>query len=326
MNGRDPIAKETRDEAARWYARLNTPTVTTDCLREFRAWKEIGDNREAYADIDAFWRRVEQLKGDPDIVEAGEEALERKSKTGPFKGPGGKGALGVLLAVSLGAALAYGYRAYTGRPYSTEIGEQRLVRLDDGSRVRLDTDSQLRVKLSKGERRIELLRGQAFFEVAHDPARPFIVHAADTSVRALGTRFDVRRSADVVRVTLVEGKVEVATELVAGPSSWTLTPDQQITLGKGSATRRQLVDAAAATSWTSGRLVFQNQSLQSAVDEVNRYSRTQIVLTDASLGRTPVSGSFESGDTEAFVAAVKSLHNLTVEERTAREIRLAPAA
>ncbi|MBA4010988.1 MAG: iron dicitrate transport regulator FecR [Phenylobacterium sp.] len=325
MNGRDPIAKETRDEAARWYARLNTTTVTTECLREFRAWKEIGDNREAYADIDAFWRRAEQLKGDPDIAQAGQDALERKSKPGPFKGPGGKGALAVLLAVGLGAAVAYGYRAYTGEPYSTEIGEQRLVRLEDGSRVRLDTDSQLKVKLSKAERSIELTKGQAFFEVAHDPSRPFIVHAEGTSVRALGTRFDVRRSTGKVQVTLLEGKVEVATALTSGPSSWILAPDQQITLRKGTASR-ELVDAAAATSWTSGRLVFQNQSLQSAIDEVNRYSRTQVVLSDAALGAIPVSGSFESGDTEAFVAAVKSLHNLTIQERTAREIRLAPAA
>lgn len=319
MSDRDPIAKETRDEAAQWYARLNNTTISTQTLREFQAWKKAGDNRQAYMDIAEFWRKAGLLAQDEDIAKAGEEALERKNPLGPA----GKGVLGALIVAGLGAALAYGYGAYKGTPYGTEVGEQRIVRLADGSKVRLDTDSRLRVRLSDKLRRIELERGQAFFDVAPDPDRPFVVEANGSEVRALGTRFDVRRSGDAVRVVLVEGKVRV--DAPRGTSSHTLAPGQQLDVRGGEAASPTRVDAAAATSWTTGRLVFQNQPLKAAIDEVNRYSQTKIVLEAPGVAATPVSGSFESGDTEAFVNAVNALHHLRIASRSAREIRLEPA-
>ena len=219
--------------------------------------------------------------------------------------------------------MAYGYRTYVGDTYSTEVGEQRLVRLTDGSRLRVDTDSQLRVRMRRDQRLIELVRGQAFFEVAHDPSRPFIVRSNGTSVRAIGTRFDVRRGKDGVQVILLDGKVRV--ESAASGKSWTLAPGEEIR-PSAPAPAPRAIDAAAATSWTSGRLVFQNQPLQSAIDQVNRYSDTKVVLGEASLAKTTVSGSFETGDTEAFVGAVKDLYGLKITSRTPKEIRLEPAA
>ncbi|WGU42061.1 MULTISPECIES: FecR family protein [unclassified Phenylobacterium] len=321
MDGRDPIAKETRDEAARWYAKLNNTTITTQCLREFREWRNIGDNRQAYDDIDAFWKRIEALKADEEIKAAAQEALDRKKPGRP--GPVLKGLIAAFLVASSGAALVYGYRAYMGTAYSTDVGEQRLVRLADGSRLHIDTDSQLRVRMRPSERSIVLVRGQAFFEVAHDPARPFVVQSNGTSVRALGTRFDVRQDKDGVQVILVEGKVQVMS--ATSGRSWTLAPGEEIRTSTAAPAPRP-IDAVAATSWTSGRLVFQDQPLQSAIEQVNRYSATKVVLGEAGLARTPVSGSFETGDTEAFVGAVKDLYGLKVASRTAREIRLEPAA
>lgn len=319
MSDRDPIAKETRDEAAQWYARLNNTTVSTEMLRQFQDWKKTGDNRQAYMDIAEFWRKAGQLTHDEDIAKAGEEALERKKPLGP----GGKGLLGVLVVAGLAAAIAYGYDLQKGTPYATEVGEQRIVRLADGSKVRLDTDSRLRVRLSSELRRIELESGQAFFDVAHDPDRPFVVAADGSEVRALGTRFDVRREGDAIRVVLVEGKVRV--DAPRQSSTHTLAPGQQLDVRAGRAASPIRVDAASATSWTSGRLVFQNRPLQGAIDEVNRYSQAKIILDAPALAATPVSGSFESGDTEAFVAAVQALHHLRVASRNAREIRLEPA-
>lgn len=325
MSDRDPIAKETRDEAAQWYARLSNSTVSTQTLRDFRAWKQIGDNLQAYMDIDAFWKKAGLLQGDDEIAKAAQDALNRKSPADLLKGPGGKGALGALLVVGLGAALAYGYQRHLGTPYETSVGEQRTVRLSDGSKLLLDTDTQLRVRLSGKARRIDLQSGQAFFEVAHDASRPFIVRAGETEVRALGTRFDVRRAGEVVRVVLVEGKVRVDAGAGDKPASWTLAPNQQLRVDERAEERPQAIDAAAATSWTTGRLVFSSQPLSAAVAEVNRYSRTKVVITDPNLAATPVSGSFESGDTEAFVNAVKDLHDLRIASRDAREIRLEPA-
>lgn len=321
------ISKETRDEAARWWARLNNTTITTQDLREFREWKKHGQNAEAFTEIENFWRKVGILQHDEDIQEAAQDALDRKSK-GPFGGPGGRGLAGVLLAVAVGAAGAYGWKVSAGQAYETEVGEQRTVRLADGSRLQLDTDTKVRVRLTRKDRRLELARGQAFFTVAHDADRPFIVRADDAEVRALGTRFEVRRSADSIQVTLVDGKVRVNGVTQGGSAkAWVLAPGQSITVGRAAPSPAiQSADLEAATSWTSGRLVFQEQPLGAAIAEVNRYSPAKIKLTDPDLAQTPVSGVFDTGDTEAFVAAVSDLYSLRIAARDAREIRLEPAA
>lgn len=321
------VTKETRDEAARWYAKLNSTTVTTEALRAFRDWRRVKENAIAYADIEDFWQRIEVLKNDADIKEAAEQALDPKKPASPLSGPGAKGLAIALLALGLAAAGAYGWRAINGVTYSTGVGEQRTLRLADGSKVQLDTDSKLRVRISGVERQIELARGQAFFSVARDASRPFVVEAGDTKIRALGTRFDVRRRAGDVQVVLTEGKVRVDGRKEGQPSAWILAPGDTITVGKKTpspAIRR--ADVEAATSWTQGRLTFQDQPLASAIAEVNRYSSEKIVLTDPSQAKARVSGSFEAGDTEAFLTAITDLYGLRITARNPREIRLEPAA
>ena len=98
--------------------------------------------------------------------------------------------------------------------YTTAVGEQRVIQLADGSNVSLDTDSRIRVRFAGAERRLELERGQALFDVADD-GRPFVVVAGDTSITAVGTVFDVRRHSDGVKVTLVSGVVDVAGKTAA---------------------------------------------------------------------------------------------------------------
>ncbi|MFB2350973.1 FecR family protein, partial [Priestia megaterium] len=121
----------------------------------------------------------------------------------------------------------------------------------DGSRLRLDADSRARVRLSAERRDVELLEGRAFFDVAHDAARPFVVKAGATSVRALGTRFEVGRTGPAVEVTLVEGKVQV--EDAGAKAAVILAPgDQAVVERPAAAPRLAKVDAAAETSWTTG--------------------------------------------------------------------------
>lgn len=316
-----------RDEAAQWYAKLNNTMVSTDALRAFRAWRKDPACDEAYLEIEAFWGRVGKLEQDQDIKQAADEALARPSKGGPLARPGGRGLAGAVLLGAIGVALAFGWQAHSGKSYRTGVGEQRLVRLEDGSRVRLDTDSQVRVRLRSSERAIELVSGQAFFEVAHDAARPFVVRADGASITALGTRFDVSRTKTGVEVTLIEGKVRVDGEAAGTPASWTLRPGQQVAVGLALAEPVvRTVDAGAATSWTTGRLVFRGVPLAAAIAEVNRYSPRKVVLEDTALAATPVTGAFDSGDTDAFVAAVSDVYDLRVDQADAREIRLKPPA
>jgi transmembrane sensor len=195
------------------------------------------------------------------------------------------------------------------RGYETGVGEQRLVQLEDGSRVRLDTRTRIEVVMSSHLRQIRLLSGQAYFEVAHDAARPLVVIAGRTRVRAVGTRFDVRKDGGQVRVTLVQGVVEVGQGLGAA-APVRLKAGQAVT-SDGSVGVPTAADAAAATSWTTGRMVFNGVPLRAAVAEVNRYSRRQIVLEARGPGERAVTGVFDSGDTAAFLAAVCELDGLT---------------
>jgi len=317
--------KRIRDEAAGWYARLNKTTISHETIRAFREWRSDERHAEAYAEIDAFWRRIGKLRNDEEIQRAAGEALGRAdAKKGHMPRPGGKtlGAAAFALLLAAGAALAWPH--VMGRAYETATGEQRLIRLADGSRLRLDADSRARVRLSAERRDVELLEGRAFFDVAHDAARPFVVKAGATSVRALGTRFEVGRTGPAVEVTLVEGKVQV--EDAGAKAAVILAPgDQAVVERPAAAPRLAKVDAAAETSWTTGRLVFRDQPLAAAVAEVNRYAPTRIVLADPELSALRVSGVFDAGDADAFVGAVSALYGLEP-QRHGREIRLVPAA
>jgi transmembrane sensor len=197
------------------------------------------------------------------------------------------------------------------------------VQLDDGSRIRLDTDTRLVVRLSSARRLVQLQRGQAFFEVAHDATRPFVVEAGTTDVRALGTQFDVRRDAVHVQVTLLQGRVEVRQGSSDHGAAVVLHPGEQV-VANGALGRPALADLTTATSWTDGRLLFHAIPLRQAIAEMNRYSRRRIVLAAPGLGDEAVTGAFDTTNVEGFVLAVSGLHGLRV-ERDDKEIRLIPA-
>jgi transmembrane sensor len=307
------MAPRTTGEAARWFARLGRRAVTTESLRAFRDWRRDPRNAEAYREVETAWTKAGGLAHDAEIRAATEAALARRPLRARLRAllqdhPVGAGLAGGGLALALGALAVLAALPAT---YATGVGEQRLVVLKDGSRVRLNTDTRVAVRFAGGERRLTLRRGEAFFEVAHDPARPFLVDAGAADVRALGTRFDVRREPGAVQVVLVEGSVRVRRDDSA--DAWTLKPSQQLTVRKGDGARLAEADAGRATSWTSGRLVFRDTPLGEAVAEVNRYAPRKVVLADPALAAAPVSGVFDTGDTAAFVAAATSLFDLTAE-------------
>ena len=329
MSAQTSADDRARQEAADWFARLNTKTITTAELRAFRTWRGSPANSEAYADVEAVWKAAEHLRHDPDIGDMVRTALTKTPPRHRLRDwlhavpPAGR--ISALVAVGLGAVLlASGVMvSQAGQIYRSGLGEQRIVRLEDGSQVRLDTNTQLTVRFAKAARRVELSRGQAFFDVAHDATRPFTVRADGAEVRAVGTRFDVRRDGSAVQVTLVEGRVQV--RQAEGGGAWTMDPGQQLRLGsKPAATppEVQRIDAAAATSWTDGRLTFHAMPLSAAIAEVNRYGRQKVTLEAADLSERAVSGAFDTGNTEAFVAAVSELYGLQADRRPDGQIVL----
>lgn len=302
-------SQQARTEAADWFARLNKRDVSTADMEAFRIWRKAPGHKEAYDEVDAFWRRSEALKADPDIKAVMEGALSRTAPQRSAK-PRRLG-YGLAFALVLLAALGGGYVLWGPKVYSTGVGEQRTIQLTDGSSVVLDTDSKVEVRLTAARRDIRLDRGQALFDVAHDRQRPFVVTAGDTAVTALGTRFDVRREDGGAAVTLVRGAVEVRERSDGAAKVWRLTPGQRVATQTPSPAPSR-VDLDTATSWTSGRLIFRAVPLREAVAEFNRYERQKIEVAEGPVGDELITGVFAVGDADTFVGSLADLHDLTV--------------
>lgn len=318
---------QAREQAADWFARLKTRETSAADLEAFRIWRKAPGHKEAYDDVVAFWTQSEALKSDPDIQDALAAALTRADKAPESRSakPSYRPIVGLGLAAAVIALVAGGAFILRGsQSYATDVGQQRLVRLADGSTVRLDTNSKIEVRLKAGRRDVRLVRGQALFQVAHDAARPFVVQADGASVTALGTRFDVKHEVGGVRVTLVQGSVEVRAPHGAAPQVWRLQPGQAVSTNQPATTPKP-VDVDVATSWTQGRLVFHALPLTQAVAEVNRYSHDRIELVPGPLADRPITAAVNAGDTEAFVAAVAEVHNLKVTRSEKGVIRLSEA-
>jgi transmembrane sensor len=197
--------------------------------------------------------------------------------------------------------------------------------LADGSRLRLSSATTLRVTLDKVRREVEVRTGEALFEVAKDPGRPFVVRAGGHQVRALGTVFTVRRlpsAPDALAVTLLEGRVEVGPvhPTAASPSPVVLQPGQRLELTGAKATPRlDRPPVDHATAWTREEVALDDVSLSEAIAEMNRYSRRQIVLQrDPRLAPLRLSGVYRAGDNEGFARAVAALHGLEVRRQDDR--------
>lgn len=317
----DALSVEDR-EAAEWHVRLGEPPLSAETLAAFRIWRQVGENAEAYRRVEAIWRSAGGLSRDRDI-----EALTRTT----LADTGGRvrrrrrawaAPAGLALACTLTAAVALAFWLPARGVHQTAVGGREVVALADGTQVELDTDTRIKVRYVAGERRVVLERGQALFTVARDAARPFRVEAGGTEVTALGTVFDVRREASGARVTLVEGSVSVA-DSYAPARTWRLAPGQRVETFQADPAPIS-VDPAVATSWSEGRLVFQDTPLREAVAETNRYLTGKIVLAAGSAADTPVNGAFVTGDREAFVAAVSDLFDLTAQPTADGGVRLSP--
>ncbi len=191
----------------------------------------------------------------------------------------------------------------------TQIGEIRQVPLTDGSIATVNTASKVGVHFEKAERIIKLAEGEAWFRVAHDKTRPFIVEAGDVRVRAVGTAFSVRRrngSADVlvtegVVETWVVGKEAQAVRLSAGSKAFVSKDAGEIAATSASSE----IDRSLA--WRTGELALDGETLEYAVEEINRYNTRKLVIDSTELAREPIVGYFRTNEPANFGHAVSAL-------------------
>jgi transmembrane sensor len=216
--------------------------------------------------------------------------------------------LAAAAAVAVAATATWRY-ALDGELYRTRLGERRVVTLSDGSRVHLNTASTVKVTMEKRRRRVHLVKGEALFEVAHDPARPFLVDAGSAHLRAVGTAFNVRIRESLVELTVTEGVVAITPngDPVRGPGA------PHIAAGDGAVIRSGAVAPTALnpdllrqrTAWQDGVIELDGETLSQAVDEFNRYRGHPIIVGDPRLANLRVGGRFEVDEADKFLTALE---------------------
>jgi len=272
------------------------------------SWRRVPENAAAYARAEAFWEDSAKLSNDPDILRALHGAAERRHRTSRFGMLRSTPAVMLTAAILLVAFLvsvASLRRSATDESYQTAVGERSTARLPDGSSVQLDTDSAAATRFSPDQRRIQLTRGQAYFQVAHASARPFVVDAGDgITITATGTQFDVRRLSDRVIISLVEGSVTVRR---GSADLARMTPGSVIAVavGAGVVPANRTIDET--TGWRRGHLTFRDMPLADAVAEVNRYTERKFKIGRPGADEERVSGEFSTSDPEGFQRAVNTL-------------------
>jgi len=300
-------------EAAVWLARLQGDARTPAREAAFKDWLAADPAHqtafEKATDIWAALPGAAQLLGEP---------ARGTAKVVPIDRWRSRPVHALALAASLVLALGLGTFLMLSRPaaYSTAIGEQKVATLEDGSRIALNTDSSVEVHYDGAQRLVELDRGEAMFEVAHNSARPFLVRAGDKQVRAVGTSFVVRREGDGVVVTLLQGKVAVTDIRPAAvkPQATYLNPGDRLRAPVGGPAQIDAQSADAATAWRRGQAMFADTPLADAVTELNRYGGPRLMIDDPRLAGLKISGVFATNDTGEFARAVAALHGLRVEQ------------
>jgi transmembrane sensor len=367
-HGASRIRDEILGEASRWFIELNEHAQDEATRRAFDGWlRRSPEHVHAFLQISAHWEEstpradaavesIDELvalaKSDANVVSFTHATCPLVPPTRAFAAHGVAVRpirwLGVTLAacVLLSVTAAFVWNQYFRGSYSTGLGEQRSLRLADGSTVELNSQTRIRVRYTSQERHIDLLEGQALFHVAKNQAQPFIVASGNTHVRAIGTQFDVYRKQSSTVVTVVEGKVAVEPALseytvadagespvdalgsaISDPASGSvlLEGGQQLTLAVDAASaapaRLRPADLEATTAWTQRRLIFRGTPLAEVVSEFNRYSERPMVVSDAQLAALPISGVFSSSDPTDLLRFLRDVGGYEVREtRTAIEI------
>jgi transmembrane sensor len=327
------------EQAAEWFVEFRTGDVDATSRSEFDAWMRASpEHLRAYVEVAAIWsesgslRAQSQLDTDELIALARSEraaapivalpGVERAVR-GSFRRKYISLAAALLLALT-GGALLTSYQLYRAPEYSTEVGEQRSFMLSDGSTVELNSRSKLRVRFSPAERVVELVEGQALFHVAKNPARPFIVRSAQTTVRAVGTRFDVYKKQAGTVVTVLEGRVTVAggfpSESATDSAVPLLSAGEQLAVTPRARSRPTRANVAAATAWTQRQLILENAPLSQVTEEFNRYSARKLVAEDHGDPPLRLSGVFAT-DPEFLLRYLRERPDIVVSE-TRAEVRI----
>jgi transmembrane sensor len=310
--------RDSEEEALAWVVRLSSGDATDGDRAEFDLWCRAAENATAYRRARLLWLGLrdavvalpgddEAGRGRPLPLRRDVTPIEPRNRVGR-RGPGRmrRFAIAAALALTFAGGAAQYVRVWQFDHTSGPMSMHRTT-LADGSTVTLTPDTAIDTIFQNGSRHVALARGEAFFDVRRDPARPFVVSAGHGVVRVLGTAFSVRRDADGRGTVVVRrGRVEVR----SGERSVILTPDRAVSFTTDGLQAVRAVSAEQLTAWERGRLVMENQPLAKVVAEINRYGNRRVVLLNEEAGRRRVDAVVELAQIDSWLAALAGSQGL----------------
>lgn len=340
-------APHERPQAADWLAKLDRGELTADEREEFAKWlREDPRNKDAIRDAASLWYGMNEPLRQFGVVFAGAARQTVPLAMLPtifwrifarFRGALAAGGLAAVIGLAAVVLVSRQPQPIEGY-FATKIGETRIVALGDGTQVHLNTNTIVEQSYSSEERSIRLIAGEAIFDVAHEPKRPFVVYAADGMIRAVGTRFAVRVVEDKVSVTVTEGRVALLQRSGTsdqardhgGPASVSVSP---VMVGDGEAGEIDRVigsvkrrvserDVAERLSWAEGKLVFYDKPLQTVVDEVARYTTVRITVADEALKNEKITGILIIGDVNLMLEGIEGALGVKADWSSPDAVRL----
>lgn len=348
MNVTDfPDLERARQQAAEWLARLDRGLDAGE-RRDLRLWCAASPaNARALRQVSGLWGEMDALQrlGDtlPDETSGTLETLALPEAAPPMRAPMRRRrarpalAAGIAIGLLIAGAAAWMQRGGLFAPvpdaarvlatFSTAVGEQREVGLQDGSTLAINTASQVELlRLDDNARELRLQRGEAHFTVAKDASRPFRVSVADHVVEAVGTAFDIRlHDSGAIEVAVTEGRVRLlAGDQHAGQFDM---GDKLLIDAAGNVQRTRLdtygMDAHLA--WRQGMIEFRGQPLSEAIAEFSRYTPVRFVIADPAVARRPIGGSIPAGDVDSLLEALRTNFGLESSRAPDGRIRITAA-
>jgi transmembrane sensor len=335
------------EEASEWLVALKADGLTPKEEREFFAWRRAHpDHERAYQLQLRAWEKLPELARHSDLAKSevpASWAAWPDRLVAAFIPPHGhwKPALAAaaLLLVVGWVVMQSSQEVDPMKPpasaqYTTAVAEIEKVELPDGSNIMLGARSRIQVRFNADRRVVQLEEGEAFFTVARDVTRPFYVLAGHAAVRVVGTQFDMHRGINQVRVSVLQGTVEVLPadadplETHETDSRLVLTAGQQA-ISPGSEFDASLIRSIRPEdlgTWRDGRLVYVNAYLRDVVADINRYYDGEVVITTEELGALQLTASFRANQIDEMIRSLELALPLEVEYRDSRHIALKPKA
>lgn len=301
-------------EAGAWITRKDSAEWSAADQATLDAWLAASTaHMIAFIRLEEMWKRADRLKALAPQSKQEARFSRRLASDKVLRRSIGAAAIAAII----GAAVIFTPSQPAETVYSTAIGGHKLLKLADGSRIDLNTNTTLRLSRSVNGVTARLDKGEAFFQIKHDPDRLFVVLAGRHRVTDIGTEFLVRAQPNHLEVALISGSARLDAPDGRMQTPILLRPGDELTVANNliTTTRKSTRRLAEELGWRRGMLFFENTPLGDVVAEFNRYGERKIVVADQKTARTPLSASFPTDGSDSFLELAKAMLNVRIERR-----------